>query len=440
MSGRVTSFDGRSVIEIRYVRHPEAPAGSPPLLARAGDLVFVAGQMAAHPIHGLPPEARLLPRMPWHGSSIQKQLSYLYANLEGWLKEVGSSLHHIMKINSYHTNPSDVDMALRVRRDWFGEDPPPSTLVFTPELPVRGPTALIDMINLATDAPFRREAVVTKAPAIAQVRAIGWAVYTQAMRGGGFVFTRGAVAHNPDGPLPETDPESDFPYRHHQVRFQAEYALNRLKDLLADAGCSFRDVVRAEVHLPDMNDLAALDEVWEECFPVDPPARVVVPLPLVIPDMRVEIEVIAVDPQGPYRKEVVATDAAPAPLSPESQAVKAGPYLFLSGQMATDYKDGVPAEARPHPGFPHHASPIKRQVEYIYRNVEAICGAAGTSPEYLVKRRVHHVNLNEMPLAEEVWRKRLGDRLPPTSTFRVNDTLPVPECRVQYDLIATVPG
>jgi 2-iminobutanoate/2-iminopropanoate deaminase len=378
--------------------------------------------------------------MPWHGSSIQKQLNYLYGDLDKRLKEAGSSLHHIMKINSYHTDPRDIDMALRVRREWFGDDPPPSTLVLTPGLAVRGTTALIDMINLAADARLKREAVATKAPAIAQVRAIGWAVYTQAVRGGGFVFTRGTVAHSSDGPLPETDPNADFPYRHSQIRFQTEYSMNRVKALLADAGCALKDVVRAEVHLADMNDLAELDEIWRDSFTSEFPARVVVPMGLALPDMRVEIEVIAVDPKGPYRKEIVATSKAPTPLGPESQAVKAGPYLFLSGQMATDYAKGIPPEAQPHPNFPFHVSPVQRQVQYIYKNVEAICEAAGTSPRNLLKRRAQYLNLKDMPVAERVWQSKLKDRVPPTSHFAVPDSLPVPGCKVQYDLIALVPA
>jgi enamine deaminase RidA (YjgF/YER057c/UK114 family) len=155
--------------------------------------------------------------------------------------------------------------------------------------------------------------------------------------------------------------------------------------------------------------------------------------------MKIEIEVIAVDPKGPYRKEIVATSKAPTSLSPESQAVKAGPYLFLSGQMATDYAKGIPPEAQPDPNFPYHASPVQRQAQYIYKNVEAICKAAGTSARNLVKRRAHYLDLKDLPVAERVWQKNLQDRLPPTSHFAVPGSLPVPGCRVQYDLIALVP-
>src|SRR5690606_9430899 len=109
-----------------YARHPDAPAGSPPAAARAGDLVFVGGQMPVHPVDGIPPETQLLPGMPWHGSIIEKQLRYLYDNLDERLKELGTSLKPIAKINSFHVHGEDADMALRVRRQWFDHDYPPA--------------------------------------------------------------------------------------------------------------------------------------------------------------------------------------------------------------------------------------------------------------------------------------------------------------------------
>jgi enamine deaminase RidA (YjgF/YER057c/UK114 family) len=96
----------------------------------------------------------------------------------------------------------------------------------------------------------------------------------------------------------------------------------------------------------------------------------------------------------------------------------------------------MPPEARPDPNFPYHYSGIARQVEYIHKNVDAICRAAGTSSRNLVKRRAIHLDLRELPEAEEVWKEKLADRLPPTTTFRIDGPLAVPGCTVQYDLIA----
>ena len=425
-------------MEIKYARHPQAPAENPPLAARAGDHIFVGGQMAVHPTNGIPPEAKLLPNYPWHGSGIQKQLNFIYGNLEQTLAGLGSSLYNCMKINSYHTDKSEVDMALRVRRDWFDPaGPPPSSLLAVPEVPVRGATVSLDMTTLATDASLPRQVVQPKSvQPIGQVAAIGWAVYSQVVRGGGFVFTRGTTPSGPKGPIEEIVPHHELPYPHNPIRIQTEYVLDYLVKLLNDAGCGLEDVVRAEIYLENIEDLAVFDEVWSNFFPTDPPARVVIPAKLVVPFSVVEIELIAIDPQGFYKKEIIATSEAPKPLGSEPQAVKAGPYLFLSTQMATDYDQGVPPEARPN--FPYHSCATKRQVEYIFRNVEAICEAAGTTPRNLVKRRSVHVDFCEVPEAEKVWREALEDRLPPTMTIRTDGPLAVPGCRILYDLTAVV--
>ena len=428
-------------MDITYVNHPDATSEWPPIAARAGDLIFVGGQMPVHPVTGIPAETALLQGMPYHGSSIEKQLRYLYGNLDEALKIIGTDLKHILKINSFQTHTEDIDMALRVRRDWFdGENPPPSTLVMTPELPVKGARVLIDLINVAIDAEMPMEGVsISSSPAIAQAKAIGWAVYSQAIKGGGFVFSRGTSPHNAQGPLPETLPEYAFPYRYDQVQFQFRCEMERLKDLLADAGCSLSDVVRVECHMTNMEDISSLDEVWEEYFPIDPPARVIIPVPLVSPPMIIETGLIAVDPRGPYRKKNIQAEGVPAPRSPVSQAVKAGPYLFLSGQMATDGINGLAPEAQGEEGFPFHTSNAKLQAKYILKNVDAICRAAGTSVNSIVRRQVHYVDLRDMPKAESVWLQQLNNKLPPTSSFRTSGPLPIPKCTLQYDLIAYIP-
>ena len=427
--------------ELKYLRHPNATDGMAPVAVRAGDLIFVGGQMAVHPESGVPAETRLHPGMPHHGSLIEKQLRYLYGNLTDWLPELGTSLKHIMKINSFHIHGEDIDMALRERRNWFHhEDPPPSTLVFTPALTARDARVLIDLINVADDASLPMTPVaLTKSPPIAQVKSIGWAVFSQVIKGGGLVFTRGTTAHNQDGPLPETLADYPFPYAVNQVQFQLRYELERMKDLLEDAGCTLSDVVKAELHMTDMTDLAAVDEVWNEYFPVDPPARVIIPVPLVVLPMRIESEFIAVDPKGPFKKEVINVDEVTPRLGPESHAVKAGPYVFISGQMATDFENGLATEAQSDPNFPFHSTPARLEAEYVIKNVEKICQAAGTSINNLVKRRVHHTDLKDTPNAEAAWKENLGNKIPPTSVFQTSGPLPVPDCSVQYDLIAYAP-
>lgn len=447
-------------MKIQYARHPDAPAGAPPLAVRAGDFVFTGGQMAVHPKEGVPPDARQPKGRPFHGSAMQRQARYIYTNLANTLASLGSSGHHVMKINSYHMHGPDADMHLRTRREFFGDtEPPPSTLVRIAETVVPGATLVLDVTALATDcSPPREVFMQPKAQPGSDYKPVlesifGAPIFSQASRGGGFVFSVGVGPRELSEEHPETVPGVDeithdhpeplprpkFPYRTNRARVQIEWILTGLKGILEAAGTSFEHVVRAEVHLSDIRHLATLNSVWERFFPKDPPARIVVPLPLARPDvMLVEIELVALDPRGPYRKETIFTHDAPTPLGPEPQAVKAGPYLYLSTQLATDYRQGVPPEARPDSCFPYHASSIVRQVEYISRNVDAICRAAGTSAQNLLRRRAVHVNLGELAEAEEVWSEWLGDRLPPTTSLRVDGPLAVPGCSVQYDLIAGI--
>lgn len=430
-------------MEIQYIRHQDAPSGYPPLAARAGDFVFVGGCVAAHPTEGVPAIARPQRGVPFHGSSIERQVRHIYDNLSATLEAAGSSIRRVMKINSYHTNALEVDAALRVRKDYFGvEDPPPSTAVEVLETLVRGATVAIDVTALAARPELQREAFHSSqiGPLPIHDQVYGHPIFVQVVRGGGFVFTQGKGPSLPEGPVEEVYGHPDFPYQRSQIRFQTQFVLETLGKMLEAAGSSFEHVVKAEVHLTNMADFAGMDEVWGRFFPSDPPARLVVPVSrLLLEGMLIEIELIAVDPSGPYRKETILAERTASPLGQEPQAVRAGPYLFFSTQLATDYRLGVVPEARPDPNFPFHSSGAKRQAAYILKNVDAICRAAGTSVENLLRRRAFHLDLGEWAETEQVWTETLSDRLPPTTTVRVPGPLLVPGCGVQYDLVALIP-
>ena len=50
----------------------------------------------------------------------------------------------------------------------------------------------------------------------------------------------------------------------------------------------------------------------------------------------------------------VVKSGAPRPLANYSEAMVAGPWIFAAGQLASDFKTGVPEEARKHPNFPFY--------------------------------------------------------------------------------------
>ena len=87
-------------MDAQYSWHPDASSDENPLAIRVGDFIFSGGQMAIHPVEGFPKSVQATPGYPWHGSSMERQLRYIYNNLSKTLEELGSSIRHIMKITA----------------------------------------------------------------------------------------------------------------------------------------------------------------------------------------------------------------------------------------------------------------------------------------------------------------------------------------------------
>jgi 2-iminobutanoate/2-iminopropanoate deaminase len=106
--------------------------------------------------------------------------------------------------------------------------------------------------------------------------------YSQAVVTGGLVFTAGQIPLHPAGHLVEGD-----------VRVQTRQALDNLSAVLDAAGSGLDRAVKCTVFLADMNDFAAMNEVYGSYFVGDPPARSAVEVARLPRDVRVEIECVA---------------------------------------------------------------------------------------------------------------------------------------------------
>ena len=74
---------------------------------------------------------------------------------------------------------------------------------------------------------------------------------------------------------------------------QTERIFQNLKAIVEAAGSSLDRAVRLGVFLKDMNDFAAMNEVYARYFPSNPPARTTVEVARLPRDFRVEIDMIA---------------------------------------------------------------------------------------------------------------------------------------------------
>ncbi len=111
--------------------------------------------------------------------------------------------------------------------------------------------------------------------------------YNQAIVWNGLVFTAGQIALDPaTGQLISGD-----------VRQQTHQVLKNLAAVLEAAGSGLDHVLKTTVFLKNMDDFAAMNEVYAAFFKENPPARSAVEVARLPKDVLVEIECIAYIPQ-----------------------------------------------------------------------------------------------------------------------------------------------
>ncbi len=123
---------------------------------------------------------------------------------------------------------------------------------------------------------MKREVINTKnAPG-----AIG--PYSQGIIVGDFVYTSGQIPINPVTGVLETD-----------IKVATKQSMENVKAILEAAGTSLENVVKTSIFLKDLNDFAAVNEVYGTYFTENPPARSCVQVAKLPKDAVIEIEVIA---------------------------------------------------------------------------------------------------------------------------------------------------
>jgi len=107
-------------------------------------------------------------------------------------------------------------------------------------------------------------------------------VYSQAIVADGFVFVAG------QGPVNPRTNELEYG----DIRSEARRTLENIRAILEGGESSLRDVVRVGVFLADLKDFDAMNEVYRQFFPEDPPARTTVGVQLG-GKMKIEIDCVA---------------------------------------------------------------------------------------------------------------------------------------------------
>jgi enamine deaminase RidA (YjgF/YER057c/UK114 family) len=124
-----------------------------------------------------------------------------------------------------------------------------------------------------------------------------------------------------------------------------------------------------------------------------------------------------------------------------AQGIKAGRWVFATGVMAQDFKNGIApdvlAEDAPHAGLPKREKEARR----IFENIDAVLHAAGTDRTNLVRTDQYYTTVQAVPPYQHVRRQFLSGRIPPsTSIAQQGLLLPGADMTIQALGIVPRPG
>lgn len=122
--------------------------------------------------------------------------------------------------------------------------------------------------------------------------------------------------------------------------------------------------------------------------------------------------------------KAIQTDNAPAAIGPYSQAIQAGDFIFISGQIPINPASGKIEEG------------IENQTKQVLNNLDAILKEAGASFEDVVKFTIFLSSMDDFATVNEIYGKYLQEPYPARATVEVS-RLPK-DVLVEMDLTAYV--
>lgn len=107
------------------------------------------------------------------------------------------------------------------------------------------------------------------------------------------------------------------------------------------------------------------------------------------------------------KRKVISTSQAPAAIGPYSQAIKAGKFLFASGQLGLDPSTGNLQEG------------IEAQTRQALANIQAVLAEAGTSVENVVKTTIFLADMADFATVNNLYAQVFQSEPPARSTVQV---------------------
>ncbi len=124
-------------------------------------------------------------------------------------------------------------------------------------------------------------------------------------------------------------------------------------------------------------------------------------------------------------RETISTENAPGAIGPYSQAVRAGNFVFCSGQIPLDPQTGE-----------FVSDDVAMQTRQVLKNLSAVLEAAGTSLNNVVKTTVFLADMNDFVKMNEIYAEFFSENKPARATVQAA-RLPR-DAKVEIDCIALI--
>lgn len=258
----------------------------------------------------------------------------------------------------------------------------------------------------------------------------------------GLVFVSGLTAADPGvGIPPNAVVSSEYPYYGADIQKQTTYVLEKLTRILVAQGTALEHVVKTQVFIADCRLFDAFDQIWKRFFDVPPP-RTTVGVGAenaAIPGVLVTVDVIAAVPEVLDIRQI-DSPRLPKPLANYTPCVGAGNWLFLAGQLPTEFgATGLAPEASVSSVFPHHVSPLLAQAKFTIGICQTLLEDAGSDWNHVLRASVFLKDLTQVPLFDALWSDTFGEDAPPYLVLGVDELL-TGGAQIEIDVIAVRAG
>ncbi|WP_142850837.1 RidA family protein [Telmatospirillum sp. J64-1] len=274
-------------------------------VVRAGDFVFLAGQMAEEEGHaGIAAAARVPETHLWKGHAVALETRFiLERKFKPALTAARSSLEQAVKAQAYLSDMREAPAFLRTWLEMFGSDGPALTVIPTARLGFncREASLEINLVALTEEAAPRRKVLRPKGVSTP------FDGVPPGVLAGDLLFCSGLVAADENGPLPGIVRDPSRPWFGSPAEIQMEYILDMVQRLCDEAGTSLENVVRIQLYHTDLSEFHDCCRVWKRRLGDRPlPLSVMlVPAPLPIPgttilaDMWIHVPQLSISAGSP---------------------------------------------------------------------------------------------------------------------------------------------